>query len=682
MKNTRKKSARIASEIRETVILNRDPAARSLYDTIMTTGHSLNPGESFLLSAEMVPDETLLGRVLARISVHDYGYYAQRESHGYRIWRGEIFKRRFWRFLHELNHPDPAKRQGYVHTIGRCYPGLIRAHARYMAETTETKVPGERLFFRKEYSWRPFIPTVDDMLSATRSKNAGKTIRIFSSEGVFSMTGPRDMSERFSLWWYITLNYETLVQKRNYDLEDVQSGHNRNFTQILQEDFGFNIEFHPHAYTYQDKIHQVIDPHVGRSHVSFDSHAIGMETVIMMAERITSTAESLWNLVVTSPTPSMSVVVLMVSILLSGFLIRLIVRRYRIRVARNAIPFVIGGWGTRGKSGTERKKAALFEGLGYNVTSKTTGCEAMIIHARPGQNAVELPIYRPNDKATIWEQGRLVQWAARLDSQVFLWECMALGPDYATTLQHDWMNDDLSTLSNTFVDHENIQGPSGMDVTRALTSFIPCNSDLFTAEDMMIPVLEDVAQARNTRLHTLNWRESDLIGDDVLKQFPYTVHPRNLGMVLKLAAHLDIDPNLALREIVNHIIPDLGSFKCFQIRFRTRFLEFWNGMSANDRVSTVSNFQNAGFYNVTPGDHTWTVTIVNNRDDRIIRSREFADIIVNDTPANLHILIGTNLTGLYGYLMDSIRNFVLRKNLVTASTDTSKTRHSPETLDP
>ena len=400
----------------------------------------------------------------------------------------------------------------------------------------------------------------------------------------------------------------------------------------------------------------------------------------MIGERITGLFEPIWNMVSTSPTPSMSVVVLMVSILLSAFLLRLIVRRHRIRMARADIPFVIGGWGTRGKSGIERKKAALFEGLGYNVASKTTGCEAMIIHARPGQDAVELPIYRPNDKASIWEQGRLVQWASRLKSQVFLWECMALGPDYADILQHDWMNDDLSTLSNTFVDHENIQGPSGMDVTRALTSFIPADSELFTSEDLMLPVIDDVCRNRNTRLHSLNWRESDLIGDDVLKQFPYTVHPRNLGTVIKIAQHLGVDRNVALREIIHHIIPDLGSFKCYQARFRGRYLEFWNGMSANDRVSTIGNFQNAGFNNIKPQDKTWSVTIVNNRDDRIIRSREFAEIIVNDIPANLHILIGTNLTGMYGYLMDAIRTYALRKNLVSTSPDSTKARQSFDLL--
>lgn len=382
--------------------------------------------------------------------------------------------------------------------------------------------------------------------------------------------------------------------------------------------------------------------------------------------------ETAWRRVVTAPTPSMSVVVLMVSFLLCLFLLRLIIRRHRIRIARMNIPFVIGGWGTRGKSGTERKKAALFEGLGYHVLSKTTGCEAMLIHSRPGQDAVELPLYRPGDKATIWEQAKVVHWAGKFESQVLLWECMALGADYASTLQHDWMNDNLSTLSNTFVDHENIQGPTGMDVARSLTAFIPYNSTLFTAEDNMQPLISEICRERNTQLHDLAWYESDLIGDDVLNQFPYTVHSRNLGMVLKIARHLGIDDTVALREIARNIIPDLGSFKSYQTRFRSRYIEFWNGFSANDRMSAIENWQKAGFYSIGDTSQAWTVSIINNRDDRIIRSREFSEVIVNDTPARLHILIGTNLPGLYGYIQDAVRQFAAKHSLISESRTLAK----------
>ena len=128
---------------------------------------------------------------------------------------------------------------------------------------------------------------------------------------------------------------------------------------------------------------------------------------------------------------------------------------------RAAIPLVIGGWGTRGKSGTERLKAGLLQGIGYECLVKTTGCEAMFIHALPGVPAREVFIYRPYDKATVWEQRDVLSLARRAGAKVFLWECMALQPDLVNLLQAQWMRDDYSTITNAYPDHEDVQGPSG-----------------------------------------------------------------------------------------------------------------------------------------------------------------------------------------------------------------------------
>ncbi len=66
----------------------------------------------------------------------------------------------------------------------------------------------------------------------------------------------------------------------------------------------------------------------------------------------------------------------------AAILIRAALIRQKIDRVRKAIPLSVGGWGTRGKSGTERLKAALFQAFRYDVVVKTTGCEAMFIHAR------------------------------------------------------------------------------------------------------------------------------------------------------------------------------------------------------------------------------------------------------------------------------------------------------------
>ncbi len=46
----------------------------------------------------------------------------------------------------------------------------------------------------------------------------------------------------------------------------------------------------------------------------------------------------------------------------------------------------------------------------------------------------------------------------------------------------------------------------------------------------------------------------------------------------------------------------------------------------------------------------WITTVVNNRADRVPRSRVFADILVKDISVDRHFLIGTNLEGMQGFL--------------------------------
>ena len=74
--------------------------------------------------------------------------------------------------------------------------------------------------------------------------------------------------------------------------------------------------------------------------------------------------------------------------------------------SRRRIPLVVGGWGTRGKSGTERIKAALCNAQGHRLVAKTTGCEAMFLYSDTFGELHELMLFRPYDRATIWEKDR------------------------------------------------------------------------------------------------------------------------------------------------------------------------------------------------------------------------------------------------------------------------------------
>ncbi len=329
---------------------------------------------------------------------------------------------------------------------------------------------------------------------------------------------------------------------------------------------------------------------------------------------------------------------------------------FRLKYWRRRIPLVVGGWGTRGKSGTERLKAALFNALGLGVVSKTTGCEAMFLQAYPFGPMKEMFLFRPYDKATIWEQLNVVRIAGRLKTDVMLWECMGLTPAYVKILQRSWMRDEFSTITNTYPDHEDLQGPAGINIPEVIGCFIPQKSTLITSEEQMLPILATEAGQRKTTLHPVTWLDAGLIPTDILQRFPYEEHPYNIALVLSLAEQLGIDRDFALKEMADRVVPDLGVLKTYPVAtLRTRRLEFTNGMSANERFGTLSNWTRTGFdrqdFRQEPG--VWLTTVVNNRADRVPRSQVFARILVNDLSADRHVLIGGNLNGLQGYIREA-----------------------------
>ncbi|HEY8379071.1 MAG TPA: hypothetical protein VIK91_21410, partial [Nannocystis sp.] len=336
---------------------------------------------------------------------------------------------------------------------------------------------------------------------------------------------------------------------------------------------------------------------------------------------------------------------------------------------RAKIPLVIGGWGTRGKSGTERLKAGLFHGLGYRVFAKTTGCEAMFIHAVPRAQAMEIYTFRPYGKATIWEQRTLLHLAAKTGSDVFLWECMALNPAYVEILQHHWMRDDAATITNCYPDHEDIQGPAGINVAEVISRFVPTRAHTVTSEVNFLPILRDAAERRGSTLDVVDEFAGDLLPADLLALIPYEEHPRNVALVARLAEHFGLDRDLAIVTMAEHVVPDLGVLKRYgPARVAGRTLEFINGCSANERAGFLSNWRRTGCdqLDLDKEPDRYIITVVNNREDRVARSQVFARLLVEDVAADRHLLIGTNTQGLVGYIREALEGFLAAQEIVAA----------------
>ncbi len=631
---------------------------------------ALDHGKSLQLTEDLSLAQ--LARAMQLATPGRYGLYARRGRAGsWRIERGEQLRFKWWRVLHEVRSPSPNKRQDISHARGKHYPGWLRAHSDALGEVTPTAVPGERRMIREEGGWGAYLPLVDDLLDAQRQD----TITLVSEEGLTHITAPRSRARKIKNYAYLSWNYERFDLKRSQALRGRDAAERGKYLEDIETLLGVSIAFEPH--TEQDTIAAPL---------------LGLFSETVQGRRLLETHQPERALLTNEPRPLMAVpliaavgdwllapirevgtqlgdrlfsrgqvrgqelLIVMFAALLS-FVLRMVWVRGQVDRWRKRIPLSVGGWGTRGKSGTERLKAGMFQGLGYDVFVKTTGCEAMFIHAPRRGSAREIFIYRPYDKASIWEQRDMLGLGAAMQSDVFLWECMALNPRYVEILQSIWMRDDLVTLTNAYPDHEDIQGPTGADVARTIARFIPKNRTVITAEREMLPVLRERARAQQSTLITVVASDELALSNDLLDRFPYREHPRNIALVKRLAIELGIDPEFAVFAMADEVVPDLGVLKVYPgVNLLGRRLTFINGCSANERAGFMNNWYRMALHELDPRQtpERVVVTVVNNRADRIARSRVFADILVSDIAFDHHILIGTNLSGLRTYMEEAL----------------------------
>jgi poly-gamma-glutamate synthase PgsB/CapB len=642
---------RLAAETLERIHHKTDPEATAALTLIETAARALQPGQAQPMMAPL--SERALGRALAVAAAGDHALTLQRRAAGHwRLFRGDHRVRRLWRILHELRSPSGEKRQSHRHTVGRLIRGHLRAASGILAEVSPTPVPGERLLVPALGEWGRHLPTVDDLLN----RPAGGRALVFSSFGVTTIDYPSRAA------WPRTVlglhrDYATLAGLRQRALSGDEPRERRAYADALFTR-GLRLAFEAHRP--EASPHEIWDlfPSVSGAGAQRRS-AVPAYGVLPLFDLVAQ------SLQLPRPAPHL----LAVGVAAFGLMAaRLHQTKHRLKQARDRIPLSIGGWGTRGKSGTERLKTALFQGLGCRVLAKTTGCEAVVLHAIPGVPAQEIYLYRPYDKATIWEQQEIVQLGAKLGVDVLLWECMALNPTYVRIVEGAWMRDDLCTITNAYPDHENIQGPAGIDVAEAISQFIPLGRPVFTAEEQMLPVLRSTADLRGAHLVSLNWRDDALLPDDLLARYPYQEHPRNIALVVKMAEAMGVPRAVALKEMADWVVPDLGVLKTYpEARWEGRRLQFSNGMSANERTGFLSNWTRLGFDDNGDRPGEWIVTVLNNRADRVSRSAAFAEIVVRDAAAHRHVLLGTNLAGLDKFIRDALDAFTRDLTLFDAT---------------
>lgn len=626
---------RYASSVLEFVKIYRAEDNIIKYEKLSLFVRGIKQGGSKKIPEELLyMEDDILFKILSCIAQDGFCLELQHKYFNrYILFRGDRFSRRLWRIIYEFKTPSSDKRQDFLHTIARVYEGTYFFPSSILAEQAPTKVPGEPYYIPAEESWRPYLPLMDHFVSNLNQPTIRTNdYKIYSAEGITTIEPPTTFFTRIMAELKLSWNYKKIAELRNWQKE---SPFLASMYINTIEKLGFTVKFE--AYVKEDKTATKFFP-------------------VVVPFIPLSMQENLENYFVSTYENTLGDLVIFLGLVFIYFFIKHSIASRKIKKSRLGIPLSVGGWGTRGKSGTERIKAALFNSLGLRVYSKTTGNEAMFIHSESFDKMREMYLFRPYDKATIWEQADSVILAEKLGVDVFLWESMGLTPSYVEILQKEWMKDDIATITNTYPDHEDLQGPAGINIPEVMTNFIPKKSILIASEEIMYPILKEYAESVGTPSYQVGWLEAGLIPTEITDRFPYEEHPYNIALVLRMAKELDIDENEALKAMADKVVPDLGVLKAYpSAHINKKRLRFINGMSANERFGALGNWQRMGFdkMDTDVNPEIFVSIVINNRADRVSRSKVFASMLVEDISADCYFIIGSNISGFQNFVEES-----------------------------
>ncbi|MBA3819343.1 MAG: hypothetical protein H0X17_10655, partial [Deltaproteobacteria bacterium] len=246
--------AESAAAAAEVIERERDPARRALTVALSEVVARIRPGHRSTINlanwpadvATAAADDRTLGRVLADLARRGWGMSVSRRGARLRIWRGDRFRRRLWRIVHELRNPLPNKRQAWVHTVGRTYPGSLRAHPGLLEEATATTVPGERVNVDSEGSWGRHLPTVDDVLDLPVWRRG--EVQVVSSVGTVTLAPPPKFLRRVQNRLLVSLRYRRLVALRLASLRARRDPQRRRYMELLAALYGVTARFDPHPH--------------------------------------------------------------------------------------------------------------------------------------------------------------------------------------------------------------------------------------------------------------------------------------------------------------------------------------------------------------------------------------------------------------------------------------------------
>ena len=294
----------------------------------------------------------------------------------------------------------------------------------------------------------------------------------------------------------------------------------------------------------------------------------------------------------------------------------------------NSIPVRVHVNGTRGKSSVTRLIAAGLRAGGKRTFAKTTGTAPRVIDPK-GIDRIIHRLRRPS----IGEQVRLLKYFSSEKPEVVVMECMAVQPQYQWISEHQMVKSQIGVITNARPDHLDEMGPTDEDVVQSLCNSIPVSGTLVTAEDKHKDILETVALQNNSEIL---FSDETSVSKDELNSFNYIEHPQNIAIALDVCDKMGIEREVALSGM-HSVQPDLGALIVWKLAGKNGFVQFVNGMAANDPVSTLQIWKFViDRYPTTAG----TAVFFNSRDDRPLRTKQMLELTFEEIKPEYFIIRG------------------------------------------
>lgn len=326
----------------------------------------------------------------------------------------------------------------------------------------------------------------------------------------------------------------------------------------------------------------------------------------------------------------MILIVILISSLLGFGLLEYALHLHNIK----SIPVRIHVNGTRGKSSITRLIAAGLRAGGIRAVGKATGTLPRFIDTEGN----ELSIFRIS-KANIREQLSVIAKAAKLQAQAIVIECMAVQPRLQYVTEKLMVRSTVGIITNARHDHLDVMGPTVYDVAEALSTTVPGNGILFTAEHdpVCMAIFQKRCRERKTRMVEV---KDEGVSDEDMKGFSYLEHRENVAVALAVCSHLGVDKMKALSGMYQ-TKPDPGVLRISSVQRDGKEIVFINAMAANDPDSTLSIWQRVlGLKDRSEGQKI--IVLVNARLDRMQRSEQLAEMMAKSLPASYYILVGSS----------------------------------------